>query len=85
MEASLIAQPLVDEWSGEDTSVAEIEYELSRLRATSTLTGGANMRTSVMTHCAWVPPRWLDAAEQTLAGLAERHPSRTLLLVPLPD
>ncbi len=85
MEASLIAQPLVDEWSGKDTSVAEIEYELSRLRATSTLTGGANMRTSVMTHCAWVPPRWLDAAEQTLAGLAERHPSRTLLLVPLPD
>ena len=76
---------LVEDWSGEDTSIAEIERELGRLREASTVTGGANMRTSVMTHCAWVPPRWLDAAEQTLAGLAERHPSRTLLLVPLPD
>ena len=46
---------------------------------------GANMRTSVMTHCAWVPPNWLDAAEATLAGMAERHPSRTIILVPLPD
>jgi glucose-6-phosphate dehydrogenase assembly protein OpcA len=81
-----VAQALVDEWSGEDTSIAAIERELVRLREASSLPGaGANMRTSVMTHCAWVPPRWLDAAEQTLAGLAERHPSRTLLLVPLPD
>ena len=76
---------LVEDWNGEDTSVAQIERELSRLREASSLTGSANMRTSVMTHCAWVPPQWLDAAEQTLAGLAERHPSRTLLLVPLPE
>jgi len=80
-----VPSALVEDWSGEDTSIAEIERELGRLREASTVTGGANMRTSVMTHCAWVPPRWLDAAEQTLAGLAERHPSRTLLLVPLPD
>jgi len=80
-----VSQALTEDWSGEDTTIAEIERELSRLRESSTLTGGANMRTSVMTHCAWVPPQWLDAAEQTLAGLAERHPSRTLLLVPLPD
>jgi glucose-6-phosphate dehydrogenase assembly protein OpcA len=38
-----------------------------------------------MTHCAWVPPQWLDAAEATLEGMAELHPSRTLILVPLPD
>ena len=35
-----------------------------------------------MTHVAWVPPEWLDAAERTLAGMAERHPSRTVILVP---
>jgi len=35
-----------------------------------------------MTHVAWVPPHWLDAAERTLEGMAERHPSRTVILVP---
>jgi glucose-6-phosphate dehydrogenase assembly protein OpcA len=34
---------------------------------------------------AWVPERWVEAATETLAGLAERHPSRTILLVPRPD
>ena len=38
-----------------------------------------------MTHVAWVPPRWLDAAERTLEGMAERHPSRTVILVPRPE
>ena len=38
-----------------------------------------------MTHVAWVPPAWLDAAERTLAGLGDRHPSRTVILVPQPD
>jgi glucose-6-phosphate dehydrogenase assembly protein OpcA len=38
-----------------------------------------------MTHIAWAPPEWQGAAEETLAGMAERHPSRTLLLVPRPD
>jgi glucose-6-phosphate dehydrogenase assembly protein OpcA len=38
-----------------------------------------------MTHIAWAPPVWQHAAEETLAGMAERHPSRTLLLVPKPD
>ena len=38
-----------------------------------------------MTHIAWAPPEWQSAAEETLAGMAERHPSRTLLLVPKPD
>jgi glucose-6-phosphate dehydrogenase assembly protein OpcA len=38
-----------------------------------------------MTHLAWVPPEWEEAAERTLAGLAEQHPSRTILLFPRPD
>ena len=41
-------------------------------------------RTSVLTHTAWVPPEWVEAAEDVLAGLAERHPSRTIVLVPDP-
>lgn len=65
------------------TSLAEIERELSRLRALEE--AGPVLRTSVMTHTAWVPPEWLDAAEAVLAGLGERHPSRTIVLVPEPD
>jgi glucose-6-phosphate dehydrogenase assembly protein OpcA len=38
-----------------------------------------------MTHIAWVPDRWVEQATETLAGLAERHPSRTILLFPRPD
>ena len=75
-----------DDWSGEDVSIAEIERELARLRyASSQASSQPNLRTSVMTHIAWVPPAWQHAAEETLAGMAERHPSRTLLLVPKPD
>jgi glucose-6-phosphate dehydrogenase assembly protein OpcA len=42
------------------------------------------IRTSVMTHIAWVPERWEEAARTTLAGMAERHPSRGILLLPRP-
>lgn len=74
-----------DTWSGEDVSIAEIERELARLRdATAAEDSQPNLRTSVMTHIAWVPEEWVDAAEATLMGMAERHPSRTLLLVPRP-
>jgi len=66
-------------------SVRGIELELGRLRRASAAAGSSNLRTSVMTHLAWVPQEWLDAARETLAGLAERHPSRTILLVPDPD
>lgn len=77
---------LVEEWHGEDVSIADIERQFVRLRAASTGDGDQpQQRTSVMTHVAWVPPQWLDVAERTLAGLAERHPSRTVLLVPRPD
>lgn len=78
--------PLQEDWTGEDVTVAQIERELARLRfASDEGSGRPNLRTSVMTHCAWVPPEWLDAAESTLAGMNERHPSRTLILVPKPD
>jgi glucose-6-phosphate dehydrogenase assembly protein OpcA len=43
------------------------------------------IRTSVMTHVAWVPERWEEAARTTLAGMAERHPSRGIVLLPRPD
>jgi glucose-6-phosphate dehydrogenase assembly protein OpcA len=66
------------------TSIREIERELSALRAAP----GAEtpyQRTSVMTHTAWVPEEWVEAAEDVLHGLAERHPSRTVVLFPQPD
>src|SRR5436305_6105161 len=37
-----------------------------------------------MTHIAWVPEACVEAAEDVLAGLAERHPSRTIVLFPQP-
>ena len=47
----------------------QIERELARLRdATSAEGAQPNQRTSVMTHIAWVPPEWLEAAERTLDG-----------------
>jgi glucose-6-phosphate dehydrogenase assembly protein OpcA len=66
------------------TSIRDIERELSSLRAEP----GAEtpyQRTSVMTHTAWVPEEWVEAAEDVLSGLAERHPSRTIVLFPHPD
>lgn len=65
------------EWTGRDVTIAEIERELSELRSDS-----MDLRTSMMTHLAWAPPEWQDAARKTLAGLAELHPSRTILLFP---
>lgn len=65
-------------------SVREIEREVAALR----IAPDADVpyqRTSVMTHTAWVPPEWVEAAEDVLAGLAERHPSRTIVLVPEPE
>jgi glucose-6-phosphate dehydrogenase assembly protein OpcA len=68
------------EWTGRDVTIAQIEHELAQLRSDS-----MDMRTSVMTHIAWAPPEWQGAARDTLAGMAERHPSRTLLLFPQDD
>jgi len=65
-------------------SISEVDRELSRQRADPS-TGEPIQRTSVMTHIAWVPTQWVEAAEDVLTGLAERHPSRTIVLVPDPD
>lgn len=65
-------------------SLREIEREVSTLR----MAPGSDapyQRTSVMTHTAWVPEEWVEAAEDVLSGLAERHPSRTIVLFPQPD
>ena len=67
------------EWTGRDVTVSEIERELAQLRSES-----MDLRTSMMTHLGWAPPEWQDAARETLAGLAELHPSRTILLFPDP-
>jgi glucose-6-phosphate dehydrogenase assembly protein OpcA len=62
-------------------SISDIDRELARLRVDAE-TGQPYQRTSVMSHIAWVPTEWVEAAEDVLAGLAERHPSRTIVLVP---
>ncbi len=64
--------------------VAEIERQLATERARDETDGMSELRTSTMTHLVWAPPRWLERARTTLAGLAERHPARTILLVPEP-
>jgi Glucose-6-phosphate dehydrogenase subunit len=80
-----MAQALdLDTWSGEDVKVGEVEAALAKLRALASQSS-PSMRTSVMTHLAWVPEEWLDKARAALSGMAERHPSRTVLLVPEPD
>lgn len=84
--AAPLDAPAMDDWTGEDVTVAQIEGELARLRSESSQEGSQpNLRTSVMTHIAWAPPEWQSEAEQTLAGMEERHPSRTLLLLPRED
>lgn len=66
-----------------DVRLSAVSSELARLRG-EVASERPSMRTSVMTHLAWVPEPWLDAARSALAGMHERHPSRTVLLVPDP-
>ncbi len=68
----------------ENASSKEIERELARLRD-ATGDEGPTQRTRVMNHVAWVPERWVDAAQEVLAGLEERYPSRVIVLYPRPD
>jgi hypothetical protein len=80
-----MSAPVVEAWSGVDVTIAQVESELARLRGESAgEIDQPTQRTSVMTHVAWVPSQWLDAAERTLEGMGERHPSRTVILVPCP-
>jgi hypothetical protein len=77
---------LVEHWNGEDVRLADVESALSKLRGMSAPPGAPpNLRTSVMTHIAWIPSGWEDQARAALAGMAEQHPSRALMLFPDPD
>jgi hypothetical protein len=82
--AALTPDQAVRRWSGENVTISQIERALADLRSDDP---GETplLRTSVMTHLAWLPPEWAERGRETLAGLAERHPSRTILLVPQPD
>ena len=71
-------------WFGEDICLADVDTALARLRAQAAAEA-ASMRTSVMTHIAWVPAEWAGPARAALEGMAELHPSRTNLLFPEPD
>ena len=64
--------------------VGDVEQQLAELRQLEATDETPDLRTSVMTHIAWAPPKWAAAARKTLAGLEERHPSRTILLFPEP-
>jgi hypothetical protein len=65
--------------------VADVERQLAALRARDERDGEPLVRTSVMTHIAWLPRGWVEAGRRTLAGMGERHPSRTILLLPEPE
>ena len=73
-------------WTGADVRLADVDRAIAQLRAaTATEDGQPSLRTSVMTHIAWVPEGWVDRARSALSGMAERHPSRTILLLPEPN
>jgi hypothetical protein len=76
----------LESWTGEDIKLAEVGNALAQMRASTSDEGRPpSLRTSVMTHLAWVPEDWLDKARAALSGMGEQHPSRTILLVPDPD
>jgi Glucose-6-phosphate dehydrogenase subunit N-terminal domain/Glucose-6-phosphate dehydrogenase subunit C-terminal domain len=80
-----VASQLSD-WTGEDVRLADVDRAIGQLRAaTVTENGQPSLRTSVMTHIAWVPEGWVDPARAALSGMAERHPSRAILLLPEPN
>jgi glucose-6-phosphate dehydrogenase assembly protein OpcA len=64
--------------------VADVERKLARARCQQDADAMSDLRTSTMTHVVWAPPEWVARAKHVLAGLAERHPARTIFLVPLP-
>ena len=64
--------------------VSEIEDQLARLREKEAGDNAPVLRTSTMTHLVWAPPSWLPQARATLTGLHDRHPARTIFLIPEP-
>jgi glucose-6-phosphate dehydrogenase assembly protein OpcA len=70
----------------ENVGLSEVERALARMRKESAAQESAlDLRMSTMTHLAWVPPEWEERALSTLRGMGERHPSRTIVLVPEPN
>ncbi|HEY2073005.1 MAG TPA: glucose-6-phosphate dehydrogenase assembly protein OpcA [Gaiellaceae bacterium] len=81
-----MASELISTWTGEDVRLADVDRAIAQLRAATATEGSQpSLRTSVMTHMAWVPDDWAEAARSALGGMAERHPSRTILLFPEPN
>jgi Glucose-6-phosphate dehydrogenase subunit len=77
---------LTADWDGTNVRLDEVGNALAALRAQSAREGAPpNLRTSVMTHLAWVPEEWVEQARAALAGMGEQHPSRSILLFPQPD
>jgi len=77
---------LTTDWSGTHVRLSEVNDALAKLRAESATEGAQpSIRTSVMTHLAWIPEEWSEQARAALAGMGERHPSRSILLFPQPD
>ena len=66
-----------------DVSTAAIERALAELRADGERAPA--LRTSVLTHVAWVPLEWERAAMSVLEGMADRYPSRAIVLHPDAD
>jgi hypothetical protein len=62
--------------------VGEVERKLAELRCRELDDDRHDLRTSTMTHVVWAPPRWLPKARAVFAGLEERHPARTIFLIP---
>jgi len=80
-----VASALTD-WTGENVRLADVDRAIAQLRAATATEGGTpSLRTSVMTHMAWVPEEWVERARAALSGMGERHPSRTILLLPEPN
>jgi hypothetical protein len=78
--------PALSEWVGDGVCLADVDRVIAQLRAETAKDGGQpSLRTSVMTHMAWVPEPWVERARAALSGMAERHPSRTILLFPEPN
>jgi hypothetical protein len=76
----------LSEWTGEDVRLADVDRAIAQLRAATAAEGSQpSLRTSVMTHIAWVPEGWVEPARAALSGMAERHPSRAILLFPEPN
>jgi Glucose-6-phosphate dehydrogenase subunit len=80
-----VASVAIEAWADDCATIEEIEEALAELRLRVGHGGAPDLRTSVLTHMAWVPQEWQAAATEALAGLGEQHPSRTLLLFPQPE